>query len=148
MTTRSNLALGRLVLGRFAALGLDPRWFNQRTPLTYELLELVGEDSLVYVEALLEAAEDNLSVAEFLAPGPRKLLPVLYRFEPAARRVARGGASLEDRAFALLYVATYRRVNGRNPVIGERSAERDALTERAAEARDRATVASGGKVGF
>ena len=147
MAKRSDLALGRIILERFTALGLDPTWFNVRSPLTYELLELIGEEDLVHVQPLVEAAEEDLSVVEFIS-GERRNYPVLYRFEPHARRVARGNASLEDGAFALLYVATFRRAHARDPVIGSRSPESEALTERAAEARDRADRARGLKVGF
>ena len=65
MALTSDLALGVFIEGAFGEAGLNPAEFNYRTPLSFDLLLLLGED-LIEVEQLFDAAEQRLSVRELL----------------------------------------------------------------------------------
>lgn len=109
-TDRDTLALAVFIGGAFKHAGLDEQLFNHRTPLSVDLLLLVGEDLLDYAD-LLEAATKNLSVLEVLrgerVPTPRPA-PTL---QASWTRVQAGRGSRLDTIQAELYLVICGRLN-------------------------------------
>ena len=104
----STLALARFVEGAFTHAGLSPELFNADTPLSIELLSLVGED-LLYHEILVDAAEEGLSIREMLR-GEKES----YTYSnPTAQlrwtRAQRGSTDLEDLCGSEVYKTLCRR---------------------------------------
>ena len=132
-TDRDTLALAVFIGGAFKHAGLDEGLFNHRTPLSVDLLIMVGEDLLDYAD-LLEAATKNLSVLEVLrgerVPTPRPTVAL----QASWTRVQAGKGSRKDMIQAELYMVICSRL-GTKPERFVTRSERLAQLERRARAK-------------
>lgn len=144
MTDRDTLALAVFITGAFKSEGLDPELFNHRTPLSIDLLLLVGEDLLDY-EDLIQAAEHNLSVYEVLTgertqpPRPTPSLQLSWTRVQAGR-----AGSRVDMINAELYMLLCSRL-GVKPERFITRADQRAQLERRARAKQRIAAMLGRK---
>ena len=112
MAKRDDLAAAVFITGAFEAAGLDPAEFNHTTPLSLELLDLIGED-LLEVEVLEQAALEGLSVREVLR-GQAEIINTQVYHRISWGAMQRGSSDIKHLARAAVYATLCNRL-GREP---------------------------------